>query len=80
MKTFLLSVVCLFAAVRRPSPDARSKRIRAAMPPDAIATGGPAAAQAAADVWLAMVDDGQYDSAGGRRRDFPEGRPAGAMD
>ncbi len=30
------------------------------MPADAIQTGGPAAAQAAADVWLALVDDGQY--------------------
>ena len=30
------------------------------LPPDAIATGGPAAAQAAADVWLGLLDDGQY--------------------
>lgn len=30
------------------------------MPAASIATGGPAAAQAAADVWLGLVDDGQY--------------------
>ena len=30
------------------------------MPAESIATGGPAAAQAAADVWLGLVDDGQY--------------------
>ena len=31
------------------------------MPADAIHTGGPAAAQAGMDVWLGIVDDGQYD-------------------
>ncbi len=30
------------------------------VPADAIQSGGPAAAQAAADVWLALADDGQY--------------------
>ena len=30
------------------------------MPAEAIHTGGPAAAQAAVDVWLGLVDDAQY--------------------
>ena len=30
------------------------------VPPDAIQSGGPAAAQAAADVWLALLDDAEY--------------------
>ena len=30
------------------------------MPAEAIASGGPVAAQAAVDVWLSIVDDGRY--------------------
>ena len=61
MKTFPLVAVfslCLLLSSRPLFAQIDSNQGK--MPPDAIATGGPAAAQAAGDVWLGLLDDGQY--------------------
>ena len=60
MKNFpLFAAVCLLGAFCA-GPSAAQQSNQGKMPPDAISSGGPAAGQAAVDVWLAVVDDGQY--------------------
>ena len=60
MKTpSLLAVLCLAPFLGGSSLLAQSSN-QTNMPVDAIHTGGPAAAQAGMDVWLGIVDDGQY--------------------
>lgn len=50
---YLLSLLCGSSLLAQSSNQTN-------MPADAIHTGGPAAAQAGMDVWLGIVDDGQY--------------------
>ena len=63
MKTFSLSVILVVLTWMGASPAQAQKTNQNNLPPDAIHTGGPAAAQAAVDVWLGLVDDGQYEKA-----------------
>ncbi len=53
MKSFFVLLACLATA--------GGLRGQAASPTPAIQTGGETAAQSAADVWLAIVDDGRYE-------------------
>ena len=55
----LFVVLCLAPWLGASSRLAQSSN-QTNMPADAIHTGGPAAAQASTDVWLGIVDDGQY--------------------
>ena len=61
-KTPLLATLCLLPLLAARPLHAQLSN-QGQMPAESIATGGPAAAQAAADVWLGLVDDGQYDQA-----------------
>ncbi len=61
MKSLLLSAVFCLASLLGGSPLLAQSSNQTNMPADAIHTGGPAAAQAGMDVWLAIVDDGEYD-------------------
>jgi hypothetical protein len=58
MKRFLLAFALLALAVARISAQAPAES-----PTPAIQSGGEVAAQSAADVWLAIVDDARYEPA-----------------
>ena len=60
MKNISALLVCCILMLAGGPPLLAQQLNQARVPAESIQTGGPAAAQAATDVWLGLVDDAQY--------------------